>query len=67
MEEQARRFRDPAWREQEIARQRARGHNVSHQDLIEAANGMDEGARGMREGAREMRDAARRMGEGHSD
>jgi hypothetical protein len=66
MEEQARRFRDPAWREQEIARQRARGETVTHQDLIEAANGMEEGARGMREGAREMREAASRMAEGRA-
>ena len=67
MEEQARRFRDRSWREQEIARQRARGHNVTHEELLEAAEGMEEGARGMREGAREMREAARRMGEGHTD
>ncbi len=67
MEEQARHFRDPAYREQEIARERARGHNVTHQDLLEAANGMEEGARGMREGAREMREAARRMGDGGAD
>lgn len=67
MEEQARRFRDRSYREQEIARQRARGHNVTHEDLLEAAQGMEEGARGMREGAREMREAARRMGEGHTD
>lgn len=63
MEEQARRFRDSSYREQVIARERARGHNVTHQDLIEAANGMEEGARGMREGAREMREAARHMGD----
>ncbi|HYD12395.1 MAG TPA: M56 family metallopeptidase [Allosphingosinicella sp.] len=67
MEEQVRQFRDRSWREQEIARQRARGHNVTHEDLLEAAQGMEEGARGMREGAREMREAASRMGEGHSD
>ena len=67
MEEQARHFRDPAYRDQVIARERARGHNVTHQDLLEAANGMEEGARGMRDGAREMREAARRMGEGHTD
>lgn len=67
MEEQARRFRDSSYREQVIARERARGHNVSHQDLLEAANGMEEGARGMREGAREMREAARHMGDSDSD
>jgi beta-lactamase regulating signal transducer with metallopeptidase domain len=67
MEEQARRFRDPGYREQIIARERARGRNVTHQDLLEAASGMEEGARGMREGAREMREAARHMGEDRSD
>lgn len=67
MEEQARRFRDRNWREQEIARQRTRGHTVTHDDLLEAAQGMEEGARGMREGAREMREAARHMAEGRSD
>jgi beta-lactamase regulating signal transducer with metallopeptidase domain len=67
MEEQARRFRDSSYREQVIARERARGHNVTHADLIEAANGMAEGARGMREGAREMREAARHMGEDRDD
>ena len=67
MEEQARRFRDAGYREQVIARERARGHVVTHQDLLEAANGMEEGARGMREGAREMREAARHMGEDHDD
>jgi beta-lactamase regulating signal transducer with metallopeptidase domain len=67
MEEQARRFRDSSYREQVIARERARGHNVTHQDLIEAASGMAEGARGMREGAREMREAARHMGDSDSD
>ena len=50
-----------------IARERARGHTVTHEDLIEAANGMAEGARGMREGAREMREAARHMGDSDSD
>ena len=57
MEEQARRFRDRAYREQVIAREAARGHHVTHEQLIEAADGMEEGARGMREGAREMREA----------
>jgi beta-lactamase regulating signal transducer with metallopeptidase domain len=67
MEEQARRFRDPAYREQVIARERARGHDVTHQDLLEAASGMEEGARGMREGAREMRESVRHMAEGRDD
>jgi hypothetical protein len=63
MEEQAAHFRDRSYRDQVIAREAARGHHVTHEQLIEAANGLEEGARGMRDGAREMRDAAQRMGE----
>jgi Zn-dependent protease with chaperone function len=67
MDEQARRFRDRSYRERVIAHEAARGHRVTHDDLIEAADGMEEGARGMREGAREMREAAQRMRESRSD
>ena len=67
MEEQAAQFRDRSYREQVIAREAARGHTVTHEQLIEAAEGMQEGARGMREGAREMREAAQRMANGNSD
>ena len=58
MEEQARRFRNRDERERIIARERERGHTVTHEELIEAAEGMEEGARGMREAAREMRRGA---------
>jgi len=64
MEEEVRRLQDRAYRERQIARERARGHNVTHEDLLEAAEGMREGADGMREGAREMREAAQRMRDG---
>jgi bla regulator protein blaR1 len=67
MEQQAARFRDRSYRETVIARERARGRNVTHEDLIEAAQGMTEGAEGMREGAREMREAAERMRDGRHD
>jgi beta-lactamase regulating signal transducer with metallopeptidase domain len=67
MEEQAARFRDQGYRERVIAREAARGHRVTHEDLIEAANGLQEGAQGMREGAREMRQAAQRMRDGQTD
>jgi Zn-dependent protease with chaperone function len=67
MEAQAAQFRDQGYRERVIAREAARGHRVTHEDLIEAANGLQEGARGMREGAREMRQAAQRMHAGHTD
>lgn len=55
MEAQARRFRDRNERERIIAEQRRRGETVTHEELIEAADGMEEGARGLREGARQMR------------
>lgn len=58
MEAQARRFRDRNERERIIAEQRERGQTVTHEQLLEAADGMEEGARGMREGAREMREGA---------
>jgi beta-lactamase regulating signal transducer with metallopeptidase domain len=58
MEAQARRFRDPQERERIIARERERGRTVTHEDLLEAAEGMEEGARGMREGAQGMRRGA---------
>jgi len=62
MEREAQRLRsDRAYRESVIARNAARGRAVTHEELIEAADGMREGAEGMREGAREMRRAAERM------
>jgi hypothetical protein len=61
MEEQARRFRDSEERERIIARERARGKDVTHEDLIEAADQMEDGAREMRRGAREMRRSAQAM------
>jgi bla regulator protein blaR1 len=67
MEEEARRLGDRDHREQLIARERARGHNVTHEELIEAAEGLREGAEGMREGARGMREAAREMRDGRHD
>lgn len=56
MEAQARRFRDRNERQRIIEEQRARGKTVTHEDLLEAADGMEQGARGMREGARGMRE-----------
>lgn len=64
MEEEARRLQDRDYRERQIARERARGHNVTHEQLLDAADGMRDGAEGMREGAREMRQAAQRMRDG---
>ena len=66
MEEEADRLaEDAAHRERIIARERARGHRVTHEQLIESARELREGAEGMRDGAREMREAAERMRSGH--
>lgn len=66
MEAEARRLQDRDYRERAIARARARGETVTHEELIEAAEGMREGAEGMREGARGMREAAREMRTRHN-
>lgn len=64
---EARRLRDRSYREEKIREHAARGKRLTHEDLLEAADGMEEGAEGMREGAREMREAAREMREGRHD
>ena len=64
MEHEAERLRDRDSRERAIARARERGETVTHEQLLEAAEGLREGAEGMREGAQEMRQAARRMRRG---
>ncbi|HYD36637.1 MAG TPA: M56 family metallopeptidase [Allosphingosinicella sp.] len=58
---EARRLRDPSYREEKIREHAARGKKLTHEDLLEAAEGMEEGAEGMREGAKEMREAAAEM------
>ena len=65
MEATADRLQDHDYREREIARARARGQTVTHEELIEAAEGLREGAEGMREGAREMRESAEEMRRRH--
>jgi beta-lactamase regulating signal transducer with metallopeptidase domain len=67
MRAEARRLRDPAYREKKIREAQARGKRLTHEDLLEAAEGMEEGAEGMREGAREMREAAEEMRRGRHD
>ena len=67
MEATADRLQDRDYREREIARARARGETVTHEQLLEAAEGLREGAEGMREGAEEMRESARNMREGHDE
>ena len=65
MEKSAQRLQDRDFREREIARARERGETVTHEQLLEAAEGLREGAEGMREGAREMREAAAGMRSRH--
>ncbi len=67
MDAEARRLQDRDYRERQIARARARGETVTHEELLEAAEGLREGAEGMREGAQGMREAARDMRDDASD
>jgi hypothetical protein len=68
MEREGERLRtDRAYREREIERARAHGETVTHEQLIEAGEGMQEGAEGMRDGAREMRESAAEMRAGGTD
>ena len=64
MDEEARKLRNRDYRERQIAKAAARGEEITHEELLEAAEGMKEGAEGMREGAREMREAAEEMRRG---
>jgi len=64
MERDAARLEERDYRERAIARARARGETVSHEQLIEAARGLREGAEGLREGAQGMRESAERMRRG---
>ncbi|HEX9954590.1 MAG TPA: M56 family metallopeptidase [Allosphingosinicella sp.] len=64
MAQQAARLRDRRVREQEIARARARGHTLTHEELLEASEELAEGAREMREAAKEMRRDAKEMADG---
>lgn len=61
MKDEARKLRNRDYREQQIARAAARGERVTHEELLEAADGLEEGSREMIEGAREMRSAAVEM------
>jgi beta-lactamase regulating signal transducer with metallopeptidase domain len=56
-----------AYREDVIRRNAARGERVTHEQLLEAADEMEDGVEDMREGAREMRQAAKDMREGKHD
>ncbi|HEX8526880.1 M56 family metallopeptidase [Allosphingosinicella sp.] len=61
MEQEARRLRSRDYRERKIAEAARRGERLSHEQLIEMADGLREGSRDMMEGARDMRRAAAEM------
>jgi beta-lactamase regulating signal transducer with metallopeptidase domain len=61
MAEEAVRLRDPAYREQQIARDALRGRTVTHQQLIDAIPQLEKGSREMIIGAEEMRRGAEQM------
>jgi beta-lactamase regulating signal transducer with metallopeptidase domain len=61
MRDEARKLRSKSYRDEQIAKAAARGETVTHEDLLEAADGLQEGSEGMIEGAREMREAAAKM------
>jgi beta-lactamase regulating signal transducer with metallopeptidase domain len=61
MAEEAVKLRDPAYREQQIARQRLRGQTVTHQQLIDAIPQLERGSRDMLRGAEDMRRGAEQM------
>jgi len=64
MARQAAQLRDRSYREREIARAAARGDRVTHEELLEAAEGLDDGVREMRDAAKEMRREAETMRRG---
>jgi bla regulator protein blaR1 len=61
MRAEAGKLRNRDYREEQIRKAAARGDKLTHEDLLEAAEGLEEGAEGMKEGAREMREAAAEM------
>jgi hypothetical protein len=64
MVEESAKLRRRDYREEQIAKAAARGEHVTHEELIEAADGLEKGSHGLREGAREMRRAAEEMRQG---
>ncbi|MEA3060423.1 MAG: hypothetical protein QOJ94_204 [Sphingomonadales bacterium] len=64
MEEEAERLTSPAYRQQRIAEEARRGHDVTDRQLLDAIPQLRDGAKGMREGAAEMRRQAERMRRG---
>jgi beta-lactamase regulating signal transducer with metallopeptidase domain len=61
MAEEAVKLRNPAYREQQIAREALRGRTVTHQQLIDAIPQMEKGSRDMLKGAEDMRRGAEQM------
>ena len=64
MRAEAAQLRRRGYREAQIRKAAERGERVTHEELLEAAEGLEEGARGMLEGAEEMRKSAAEMRRG---
>ncbi|HEX8444020.1 MAG TPA: M56 family metallopeptidase [Allosphingosinicella sp.] len=64
MEQEADKLRNPAYRERQIARARAEGRTVTHDELIDAIPKLRAGAKKMVAGAEKMRASAARMRRG---
>ncbi|MEA3035114.1 MAG: hypothetical protein QOH04_873 [Sphingomonadales bacterium] len=64
MEEEAERLTSPTYRQQRIAEEARRGHNVTDRELVDMIPQLRGGAKGMRDGAAEMRRQAERMRRG---
>jgi hypothetical protein len=56
-----------AYRDDVIRRNAERGERVTHEELLKAADELEDGSEGMIEGAREMREAAKDMRRGKHD
>jgi hypothetical protein len=57
-------LRQREYRERQIAKAAARGHVVTHEQLIDAAEGLENGARDLAASARDLRRSAAEMRRG---
>jgi hypothetical protein len=61
MAEEARKLRDSAYRDKQIAEHAARGERLTHEELLNAIPKMEAGSKRMLEGAAKMREGAKKM------
>jgi hypothetical protein len=67
MEQEADKLRNPAYREEQIARARREGRTLTHQELIDAIPKLKAGSKKLLAGADKMRASAARMRRGGGD